>query len=611
MSALDFQSLGLSEQQWSRIKELANSLSPEQALWLSGYFAGMDYRLREAGSSGQLPSGKSIGKGADGEVAARPISILFGSETGNSRELASALASGLRVEGCDISLQAMGDYKPRELKSEHDVLIVTSTHGEGDPPATALDFFEFLESKKAPELPHLRYSVLALGDSTYEQFCEAGKRLDRRLEQLGAERLVNRVDCDVDYEDTAADWIRTVTERLKESNDRAQLGDGAADDISSLNPASAAIFDQSNPFEASVIDNFVLTGRGSSKETRHVELSVEGSGLGFEPGDALGIYARNDPRLVEKILESLEMAADAEIVIDGEPRRLDVALSESFELTSGTTRFINKWAELTEAEELDALRGKEQASERAAFLERNHIIDIVSRFPAKGINPNEFIAGLRQMRPRLYSIASSSAFAPDEVHLTVATVRYPLNGEERSGIATGHIADFCETEAMLPVYIQPNPRFRLAADDTPILMVGAGTGVAPFRAFMQEREVRGTSGRSWLVFGERNFHTDFLYQTEWQQWLRDRRLNQMDVAFSRDQSAKAYVQHRLAERSRDVLAWLEEGATLYVCGGRNLAPAIHATLTQILKQEGGHSDVSAAEYLGAMQSDSRYQIDVY
>ncbi|MFD0986135.1 assimilatory sulfite reductase (NADPH) flavoprotein subunit [Methyloligella solikamskensis] len=603
MSVFDFQKLGLTEEQWSRIKELANSLSPEQSLWLSGYFAGIDSRLREPGHP--------VEQALEDEASSRCVTILFGSETGNSRELASALGNALREDGHKVSMQDMAVYKPRQLKSEHEVLIVTSTHGEGDPPATALNFFEFLESKKAPELSHLRYSVLALGDSTYDQYCEAGKRLDRRLEQLGAMRLVDRVDCDVDYEDAAADWMRMVTDRLKKSNDQAYRGGGAADVLSSSNPASAAIFDQSNPFNASVIDNFVLTGRGSSKETRHVELSVEGARLEFEPGDALGMFARNDPRLVERVIGALGLAAESEVVIDGEPCRLDAALSERFELTSGTTRFINKWAELTDAEELNALRGKEQASERAAFLEQNHIIDIVSRFPATGVDPDDFVAGLRRMRPRLYSIASSPAFAPDEVHLTVATVRYPLNGDERTGIATGHVAGLCETEAVLPVYIQPNPRFRLAPDDVPILMVGAGTGVAPFRAFMQEREARGSSGRSWLVFGERNFHTDFLYQTEWQQWLADGTLSQMDVAFSRDQSAKAYVQHRLAERSRDVLDWLEDGATLYVCGGRNLAPAIHATLTDILKQEGGHSDVSAAEYLGAMQSDGRYQIDVY
>jgi len=603
MSAFDFQKLGLTEEQWSRIRELANSLSPEQTLWLSGYFAGIDARLREPGH----PTEQACSDGA----SADSVTVLFGSETGNSRELASELENALRETGRNVSIQDLAVYKPRQLKNEHAVLIVTSTHGEGDPPATALDFFEFVESKKAPELPHLHYAILALGDSTYDQFCEAGKRLDRRLEQLGATRLIDRVDCDVDYEDTAADWMRKVTDRLKKSDSQTYRGSGAADAPVSSNPASVAVFDQSNPFNAKVMDNFVLTGRGSSKETRHVELSIEGSGLEFEPGDALGVIARNDPRLVERVLEALRLPADAEVIIDAKACRIDVALSEKFELTTGTTRFINNWAELTKATELQALRGDEQASERAAFLEQNHIVDIVGRFPVHGIDPSEFIAGLRRMRPRLYSVASSPAFAPDEVHLTVATVKYLLNGEERSGIATGHIADRCRAEAILPAYIQPNPRFRLAPDDVPILMVGAGTGVAPFRAFMQEREARGSIGGSWLVFGERNFHTDFLYQTEWQQWLKDGTLSEMDVAFSRDQSSKAYVQHRLAERARNVLAWLEDGATLYVCGGRNLAPAIHTTLTEILKGEGGHSDVSAAEYLGAMQSDGRYQIDVY
>lgn len=290
---------------------------------------------------------------------------------------------------------------------------------------------------------------------------------------------------------------------------------------------------------------------------------------------------------------------------------LSQALAEEYEITVGTTRFINQWAELTGAEELNVLRGKEQAEARSEFLLQNHIIDIVRRYPVDGVDPETFLAGLRTMRPRLYSVASSLSFAPDEVHLTVATVRFELNGEPRSGVATGYLADQCGPNAMVSVYIQPNPRFRLPADDAPILMIGAGTGVAPYRAFLQEREARGASGRSWLIFGDRNFHTDFLYQTEWQQWLKDGMLTRMQVAFSRDGERKSYVQHRLAESARDVFGWLEEGASLYVCGGRELAPAIHTILIDILKQQGGYSDVSAAEYLGAMQSNRRYQVDVY
>lgn len=610
MTAFDFYGPGLTEEQWQRIKELASSLNAEQALWLSGYFAGLDHQLRGAPCAGEgRQSDGQKTNAATGAGVCGTITVLFGTETGNSAELASALRSAVESEGLAVSVVDMAAYKTRQLKDERDVLIVTSTHGEGDPPGTALDFFDFVESKRAPSLDGVRYAVLALGDSTYEEYCEAGKRLDRRFSELGAERLIDRVDCDVDFEDAAAEWIRTVTDKLKKSRD-GHVG-GRAADVAPQSTTSAALIDQRHPFRAGIIENFVLTGRGSSKETRHVEMSLAGSGLKFEPGDALGIIPRNDPKLVEALLETLNLSPDAEVTIRDEKSDLGRALAEEYEITVGTTRFINQWAELTGAEDLCALRGKEQAGPRSEFLLNNHVIDIVRRYPVDGVDPEAFIAGLRTMRPRLYSVASSLSFAPDEVHLTVATVRFELNGEPRSGVATGYLADQCGPDVMVPVYIQPNPRFRLPADDTPILMIGAGTGVAPFRAFLQEREARGASGRSWLIFGDRNFHTDFLYQTEWQQWLKDETLTRMQVAFSRDGQRKTYVQHQLVESARDVFAWLEEGASLYVCGGRELAPSIQSSLVDILKKEGGYSDISAAEYLGAMQSARRYQVDVY
>ena len=611
MTAFDFHGPGLTEEQRRRIEELASTLNAEQALWLSGYFAGVDHRLRQEASLGEVPLLEGQGAGAGtGETGSRTVTILYGTETGNSAELASTLGAALKDLGLAASVVDLTNYKTRQLKNEHDVLIVTSTHGEGDPPATALDFFEYVEGSKAPSLSGIRYAVLALGDSTYEQYCEAGKRLDRRLAELGASRVAERVDCDVDFEDAAAAWIQTVTAKLNESNSGGASGRGAAV-VAPQRDTSTDLIDQRHPFQASVIDNFVLTGRGSSKETRHIEMSIEGSGLSFEPGDALGIIPRNDPKLVEGLIEATRISPDAELSVGGRTMTFGRALSEEYEIMSGTTRFINQWAELTGAEDLIALRGKDCAEARNAFLYDNHIVDIVRRYPASDCDPETFVAGLRTMRPRLYSVASSPSYAPDEVHLTVATVRFELNGATRSGVATGYLADQCGPNATVPVYIQPNPRFRLPADNAPVLMIGAGTGVAPYRAFLQEREARGASGQSWLIFGDRNFHTDFLYQTEWQQWLKDGLLTRMDVAFSRDGQTKRYVQHRLAESGNDVFGWLEEGASLYVCGGRELAPAIHSTLTDILKQEGGYSEVQAAEYLGEMQRNRRYQVDVY
>lgn len=618
MTKLEFSGPGLSNEQWERINALAVSLKPGQALWLSGYFAGLDYNARALGGFDDLALLTRGNADAPPAAAAttRTLTILYGTETGNSKGLAKSLAEAAQQQGIASVVADMSDYKTRKLKEEQDLLVITSTHGEGDPPQSAVSFFEFLEGRKAPKLPDLRFAVLALGDSTYERYCEGGKRIDRRLEELGATRLEARVDCDVDYEDAAAEWIAAVVAKLTPPRtESTSVGHGsgvAAQRAAAPAPVAQPIHDKQNPFSATIIENLVLTGRGSSKETRHIELSLEGSGLTYEPGDALGIMPRNDPALVDGLLEHLALPVDATVTARKQPVGLREALSSAFEITAATPRFIDHWAELSGASELQQLRGSERAEARAAFMYNNHVIDIVRRFPVKGLDAETFVRGLRPLQPRLYSISSSLAAAPDEAHLTVSTVRYDLHGEPRTGVASGHLAARGEADTTLPVYIQANTHFRLPHDDAPILMIGAGTGVAPYRAFMQEREARGASGKSWLVFGERNFRSDFLYQVEWQSYLKDGILSQMDVAFSRDRTPKAYVQDRLREHAREVYAWLEEGAHIYVCGdAARLAPDVHAALIDIVAEQGGLDSAAAADYLANLQRDHRYQRDVY
>jgi sulfite reductase (NADPH) flavoprotein alpha-component len=425
----------LSEDQWQQISSLATTLSPEQATWISGYFSGVSdsFRLRAGSTTAVAEKAPPASAAPAPAVASRTLTVLYASETGNSTALAKALAQDAKAQGVNASAISMGDYKVRGLKDEQDLVVITSTHGEGDPPQAGIGFFEFLESRKAPKLPQLRFAVLALGDSTYEKYCEAGKRIDRRLEELGAQRITDRVDCDVDYEEPSAAWHADMLRLLAPV---AQVSATVAAATSAVAvSAQGGSFDKKNPFAASVIDNIVLTGRGSSKETRHIELSLADSGLTYQPGDALGIVPRNDPALVTSLIETLKLSADAPVTVKQQTLTLHEALGHAFEITAATPRFLDHWASVTGSSELERLRGPDEGAARTAFLHNHHILDIVNRFPATGIEPATLLAGLRPLQPRLYSIASSLAAAPDEVHLTVSTVRYNLHDVLRAGVA--------------------------------------------------------------------------------------------------------------------------------------------------------------------------------
>lgn len=591
----------LSIEQWQLVEGLAKTLTPEQARWISGYFAGLDAGLLRAGggqiSPVQAPQG-------------RTLTILYGTETGNSRDLAKALAAAAAERGLTPKLSDLSDYKVRSLKDEQDLLFVVSTYGEGDPPQPSVGFFEFLEGPRAPKLEGVRFSVLALGDSTYEKYCEAGKRIDARLEELGATRLSPRVDCDIDYDDPAAAWSLALVDLLA-----ADLAASAAPSVAATPRAASASpsqHDKRNPFNATVLENIRIVGRNSTKETRHVELDISRSGLTYQPGDSLGFVATNDTRVVDEMIEATGLSADADVSVKNASLPLSQALAEKFEITIGSPRFIEQWAKLSGSKQLEALIGPDAAHARVQFLYDHHIIDIVRQFPVKGVDAESLLAGLRPLQPRLYSLASSQALVGDEAHLTVAPVRYDLHGTSRGGVGSTQIADRLDMGSTIPVYIQENPHFRLPADDVPIVMVGPGTGVAPFRAFLQEREARAAGGKSWLFFGERNFRSDFLYQIEWQKWLDEGVLSQLDVAFSRDAGAKTYVQHRMHEQGRDLYAWLEEGAHFYVCGDEKaMARDVHEALIQIIEREGGLTREGAEEYVRVLSSEHRYQRDVY
>ena len=597
----------LSLEQWQQVEALAGTLTPSQARWISGYFAGLDAGLSRAGVA------DSGGAKQDGPRAAptRSLTILYASETGNSRELAGQLAGALRERGLAPELFDVATYKVRRLKEEKDLLLIASTHGEGDPPQSAIPFFEYVEGQRAPRLEGVRFAVLALGDSSYEKYCEGGRRLDERFAALGATRLSDRVDCDIDYADPAAEWSANIVDLF--ASEAATTHVASTPVRAAASPfAALPRHDKRNPFAATILENLRIVGRHSSKETRHIELDLAGSGLDYQPGDAIGIAAHNDPAVVQQILDTTGLSGDAPLSLKGESATLADALAGSFEIMLAAPRFLTQWARLSGAAELERLAGEAGASERHAFLARHHVVDIIRKYPVAGIDAESLAAGLRPLQPRLYSIASSLSAAPDEAHITLSPVRYDLWDLPRTGVASGHLADRGEIGSQLPVYIQSNPHFRLPSDGVPIIMVGAGTGVAPYRAFLQEREARGVEGRSWLFFGERNFRSDFLYQTEWQAWLDDGTLSRMDVAFSRDSGAKAYVQHRMRERAADLYAWLEDGAHLYVCGdAAAMAPDVHEALISIVESESGRSREGAEDYVRELQSSQRYQRDVY
>jgi sulfite reductase (NADPH) flavoprotein alpha-component len=372
-------------------------------------------------------------------------------------------------------------------------------------------------------------------------------------------------------------------------------------------------FDSSHPRPALILDNFVLSGRGSDKETRHLELSLEGSGLEYEPGDSLGIVVENDPLVVNELIEALRLKPEEPVPDGTGDVPLATALARHYEITTVTPRFVERYAELADAALLRNLVRPERRSDLLAYLYGRHIIDLVEEFPAPGFDGKTFVAMLRKLQPRLYSLASSPAAYPGEAHLTIAIVRYESHGRIHKGVASAYLGERRSLDDTVLVYRERNDNFRLPSNGAaPIIMVGAGTGVAPFRAFLQEREAAGSTGRSWLFFGDRRFRTDFLYQIEWQRLVKDGKLTRMDVAFSRDQEHKIYVQHRLLERGKDVYAWLQDGATLYVCGDANrMAPDVHEALLAIVAREGRMSREQAEEYVRRLQQEKRYQRDVY
>ncbi len=590
--AADSRVTPLDSSQTQSLQQAIAGLDTMQLQWISGYTAG----LAAASNPAPLPAAGP----------ANAMTVLYGSQTGNGERIAIQLAEQARSKGFEVRLVSLADYKPANLKRESLVTFVISTHGEGDPPDDAEIFHEFLLSKNAPTLVGVKYAVLALGDSSYIKFCETGREFDARLAELGAERLTPVVECDLDYEASAAEWADGIIDRLPELLDVGVI-------VPQLRAVeSVASFDKHRPFAATVLVNQKITGGASSKDVRHIELSLEGSGLQYEPGDSLAVVAQNPPQLVAEFLDTLHLQADELVRLNEEDRRLGDVLHRDVEITVPNLGFLRTWAELSTSAQLCELLDANNQAALGEFVDTHQVIDIVRRFPAE-VQAQTFIDALRKLSPRSYSIASSLDANPDEVHLTVAAVQYDAFGTEHWGAASTHLADRLAEGDTVPVYIESNSRFRLPAEnDVPIIMIGPGTGVAPFRAFVEERAERDASGSNWLFFGDRTFSDDFLYQLEWQRHLKQGRLDRLDVAFSRDQDEKIYVQDRIRENGAELFAWLESGAYLYVCGdAKNMAGDVHDALVDVIGEHAGLDRDAAGQRLKELRRAGRYQRDVY
>ncbi|WP_343227487.1 assimilatory sulfite reductase (NADPH) flavoprotein subunit [Rhodanobacter sp. DHB23] len=595
----------LAAERLALLNRLTEGLPPADLYWISAWTAALAAQATRVALPAAAPPE------AANTAAAGRLTVLYGSQTGNSRRVAERLAERATAAGLGVRLLRTGAYPVRELAQEQHLALVISSQGDGDPPDDAIGFVEFLTGKRAPRLPQLQFAVMGLGDSSYPQFCAVSRRLDARFAELGARRFAGLGEADVDFEASSASWSDGVLEKAREV-----LGAPAASGVVSPRPAlhavNSALHGREHPFAAEVLDNQRIVSRDSDREVRHLELSLQGSGLRYEPGDALGVWPRNPPALVDDYLRLLRLDGGQEVAHEG--RRLPLArwLAQERELTRLSRPLLAAHAAASGDAELARVLEPEQREALARLLDTHQPIDLLRRHPVDW-SAEQLVAALRPLTPRLYSIASSpKAVGEDEVHLTVAVVNYHAHGSEHFGAASSFLAS-ADDETRVPVFVEANERFRLPDDaGRDIIMIGPGTGVAPFRAFVQERQAVGATGRNWLFFGNRHFAQDFLYQVEWQQALKDGALNRLDLAFSRDGAAKTYVQHRLREQGRELYAWLREGAHLYVCGdATHMAKDVHEALVEVAVTHGGLSVEDARGWLTELLQEGRYARDVY
>lgn len=576
--------------------------SPEQRAWLNGFLAGIFSRQEMVAAS--AASADSLA----------PLSILFGSQTGNAEALAKQVSKAAGKHGFAPTVYDMAEYPITNLSSDSLVLIITSTYGDGDPPDNAQAFWDALSAESAPSLSNVNYSVLALGDTNYEQFCQFGKELDARMEQLGANRIFKRMDCDVDYDEVFDEWMEGVIPIIQ-----SKFADTAAQTVCGTNGTvdsedAEETYSKRNPFPATIKRVVKLNADGSEKDTRHVEISLAGSGLQYQVGDALGVIPQNNPEEAEAIINVLGLDGNAETNV---PKEGSMPLREALihkmdisKITKSLLEWLHEKTGDTGLEELIHPDNKEQYND---FVWGREILDVLNALPSMEITADEFVSNLKPLQPRLYSISSSPNAHPDEVHITVGVVQYDTHGRLHHGVCSGFFARLVQEGSTVPVYMSPSKNFGLPDDtEKPVIMVGPGTGIAPFRAFLEERRMQGSAGKNWLFFGNPHESSDFLYKSEIESMMSDGVLTRLDTAFSRDQDKKVYVQNRMVEQAEEIFTWLQDGGYFYVCGdAKRMAKDVHEALHTIAQTAGGMNETEAAEFIQKLQAEKRYQRDVY
>jgi sulfite reductase (NADPH) flavoprotein alpha-component len=568
------------EEEIELLNRLVGTATTTQRVWLAGFLAGL-----EASTASPQPVAPP--------VAAEPLTIIYATESGNSEKLAADLAKAARKTGLRPSLIDMADLDVATLASARRLVVIAATWGEGEPPARAARAYNELMGEGAPRLDGVEFGVLALGDSAYAEFCATGRKIDQRLAALGGKRVIERVDCDLDFATPAAKWIEQAAKTLAPTE--AARANVIAVDFGAK-PAAVA---EAGPVEAEITEHINLNSSRSTKETIHLELAFDGAGPAYKPGDSLDIYPENDPAYVETLLKSAGLASDdklrAELITSRDVTTLSLKTLDAYAATTGNAR----------------VKSLIESGEAKTWVAGRQLIDLIDRFPAV-LSAEQLRVLTRPLAPRAYSIASSRREVGEEAHLLISALRYETHGRARKGVASTFVAERLSKGSRLRLKLKANKHFALPAPDRDIIMIGPGTGIAPFRAFVQERRATGASGRSWLFFGDRSFTHDFLYQLEWQDALADKSLTRMDVAFSRDQPEKVYVQHRLWERRRDVVGWLDNGAFLYVCGdAKSMAKDVRAALVHSYADVKALAPEAANRAVAELERDKRYLQDVY